>query len=137
MFLFVSFQYERPAIMDIGLYCQLLHQDNPYLKLGPMKYEMLNYDPEISLLHDFISDVEIKKIKTTVKGKLVTTPYLVDGKPMKFSKERLSKIKYLTEHRDNNIKKISQKIEMATKFTLFQNTYDSENYQVIMPFKRH
>ena len=109
-----------------------LHQNNPYLKLGPMKYEMLNQKPEISLLHDFISDAEIRKIKTAVKGKLVTTPYLVDGKPMKFSKERLSKIKYLTELLDDNVKKISQKIEMATKFTLFQSIYDSENYQVMM-----
>ena len=116
--------------MDVGLYCQFLHQNNPYLKLGPMKYEMLNRDPEINLLHDFISDKEIKNVKTSVKGKLLTTPYLLDKKEVKFTKLRISKIKYLNELLDDNMKKISRKIEMATNFILFQNRFDSENYQV-------
>ena len=117
--------------MDMDLYCQFLHQNNPYLKLGPLKFEMLNSEPEIDLLHDFISDKEIHNLKAAVKDKLVTTPYLIDGIEKKFSKQRVSKIKYINELQDENALKISQKIEMATKFVLFQTLFDSENYQVI------
>ena len=123
--------------MDVGLYCQFLHKNNPYLKLGPMKYEMLNREPEINLLHNFISNEEIRNVKASVKGKLITTPYLLSDKvtgvpkEVKFSKLRISKIKYLNELLDDNMRKISRKIEMATNFILFQNKFDSENYQVM------
>jgi hypothetical protein len=116
--------------MDLDLYCQFLHQNNPYLKLGPMKFEMLNSEPEIDLLHDFLSDKEIHKLKATVENKLFTTPLLVDGIEKKFSKLRTSKIKYINELIDQNALKISQRIERATKFVLFQTQFDSENYQV-------
>ena len=96
-----------------------------------MKFEMLNSEPEIDLLHDFLSDKEIYNLNSAVKDKLVTTPYLVDGIEKKFSKLRVSKIKYINELQDENALKISQKIEMATKFVLFQTLFDSENYQVI------
>ena len=96
-----------------------------------MKYEMLNQKPEISLLHDFISFKETTKLMSASKGKLMTTPYKEDGKQKKFTKSRLSKIKYLNERIDDNARKISQKIEMATKFVLYQSIFDSENYQVI------
>ena len=96
-----------------------------------MKYEMLNQKPEISLLHDFISSKETTKLKSAVQGKLMTTPYTEDGKEKKFTKSRLSKIKYLNELLDDNARKISQKIEMATKFVLYKSIFDSENYQVI------
>ena len=117
--------------MDINMVCHFLHQNNPYLKLGPMKYEMLNQEPEISLLHDFISFKETTKLKSAVQGKLMTTPYKEDGKEKKFTKSRLSKIKYLNEQLDDNARKISQKIEMATKFVLYKSIFDSENYQVM------
>ena len=116
--------------MDLDLYCQFLHQNNPYLKLGPMKFEMLNSEPEIDLLHDFLSDKEIHKLKASVKNKLFTTPLLVDGIEKKFHKLRTSKIKYINELIDQNALKISQRIEKATKFVLFQTRFDSENYQV-------
>ena len=96
-----------------------------------MKFEMLNSEPEIDLLHDFVSDKEILTLKAAVKGKLVTTPYLIAGIEKQFSKLRVSKIKYINELQDENTLKISQKIEMATKFVLFQTLFDSENYQVI------
>ena len=95
-----------------------------------MKFEMLNIEPEVDLLHDFISDKEINKLKAAVKNKLFTTPLLVDGYEKKFSKLRTSKIKYINELIDQNALKISQKIERATRFVLFQTRFDSENYQV-------
>ena len=82
-------------------------------------------------MHDFVSDKEIHNLKAAAKDKLVTTPYLIDGIEKKVSKHRVSKIKYINELQDENALKISQKIEMATKFVLFQTLFDSENYQVI------
>ena len=73
---------------------------------------------------------EIDTLKNSVKDKLITTPYLIDGVEKKFSKQRISKIKYINELLDENAQKISQKIEMATKFVLFKTLFDSENYQV-------
>ena len=38
-----------------NLKCQWLDHKNPYLRLGPFKFEILHEDPEISILHDLIS----------------------------------------------------------------------------------
>ena len=37
------------------LKCQWLDYKNPYLCLGPFKFEILHKDPEISVLHDLVS----------------------------------------------------------------------------------
>ena len=37
------------------LKCQWLDHKNPYLRLGPFKFEILHKDPEISVLHDLLS----------------------------------------------------------------------------------
>lgn len=125
--------FQRSAKLDIGLKCQLLHQKDPYFRLGPMKYERLNLHPEVNYIFDFISDEEIDKIISKAKGKLYTTPYLIDGKVHYASKYRNSKVKYINEKgkMDKNAFKISQRIEQMTKFSLLQRSFDSENYQIM------
>jgi hypothetical protein len=46
------------------LFCFHLHHHNPYLILGPFKYEMLHREIEIGMFHDFATDYEIKNLKT-------------------------------------------------------------------------
>ena len=45
------------------LKCQLLDHKNPYLRLGPFKFEILHEDPEISILHDLVSLNETSEIR--------------------------------------------------------------------------
>ena len=63
--------------MDKDTKCILLNHDKPYLKLGPFKFEMKNQNPEIGLIHDFVSENEITQIKERARGKMKSTPYTV------------------------------------------------------------
>ena len=40
--------YEKPAILEKDLKCLWLHHHNPYLKLGPFKFELRHVHPEIA-----------------------------------------------------------------------------------------
>ena len=87
--------------------------------------------PEVGIVHDFLDDSEIDYVKNISKGELFTTPYNVDGKQKFASNLRMSKIKYINEMRDQTARKISDRIEYLTKFTLRKTFFDSENYQVM------
>ena len=50
--------------MDSDLNCFWLHHENPYLKLGPFKLELKNKRPEVSYVHDMVSQKEMDRIKT-------------------------------------------------------------------------
>ena len=41
--------------MDKDLYCFYIDHRDPYLKLGPFKYELKNRNPEVGLFHDLAS----------------------------------------------------------------------------------
>ena len=50
--------------MDSDLNCFWLHHENPFLKLGPFKLELKNKRPEVSYVHDMVSQKEMDRIKT-------------------------------------------------------------------------
>ena len=60
-----------------------------------------------------------------------STPYFIKGKSERFSKARTSKIKYLNEILVPEAMVVSKKIELATRFKLYQDMFSSENYQVM------
>ena len=113
------------------LKCTQLHHSNPYLKMGPFKFEQKHYNPEIALLHDFVSVRESDNVKKLTKGNLITTPYITRGGENEFSKERTSKVMYLNELLVPEAMSVSKKIELATRFRLKHEHYASENYQVM------
>lgn len=41
--------------MDKDLYCFYIDHRDPFLKLGPFKYELKNRNPEVGLFHDLAS----------------------------------------------------------------------------------
>lgn len=129
--LLCQMKFDRPESMNKDLFCRYLHHGNPYLKVGPMKYEMLNRDPEVSLVQDFIHDKEIEYIVNASRDHLYTTPYSVAGKTEYASKYRLSKVHYINEMQDAQARKISDRIELLTGFVLRKTQFDSENYQVM------
>ena len=113
------------------LKCTQLHHSNPYLKMGPFKFEQKHYNPEIALLHDFVSVRESDNVKNLTKGNLITTPYITRGGENEFSKERTSKVMYLNELLVPEAMAVSKKVELATRFRLKHEYYASENYQVM------
>ena len=75
--------------------CFWLHHSKPFLKLGPFKLELLHWNFEIGVLHDFIEENEAKELKTHVRGRMQTTPYYVNSK----GESSTSKVKSVTGQR--------------------------------------
>lgn len=67
----------RDAKYDKGLKCTCLHYGNPYLKIGPFKYEPLNEDPHVGLYRDFFSHDEMDNLVEDSKNKLHSTIFYV------------------------------------------------------------
>ena len=119
-----------PFSHEKHLKCLFLHHDNPYLKIGPFKLELKFQDPEIGLLHDFISLNECACIQKLARGRMMSSPYNYKG-DVEFSKDRTSKVMYMNELLVPEAMSISKKIELATHFQLKHELYASENYQVM------
>ena len=60
----------RKPESDKEMKCMHLHYQNPYLKLGPFKMEVLSQDPHpfVGVFHDFFSDKEIHSYLNLAKG---------------------------------------------------------------------
>ena len=57
--------------------CLNLHYYNPYLLLGPFKYELLSDNPHVGIFRDFYSNSEIDSILDRARGNIKSTPYQV------------------------------------------------------------
>ena len=117
--------------MDKDLKCISIHYNNPYLRFGPFKFELKHHDPEIVVIHDFLSLNIIQQIKTHAQGKMISTPYNVGPKYKGFSKGRTSKVMYLNEKLVAVAMQLSRKIELATKVSLSHEQFSSENFQIM------
>ena len=82
----------RPASLDASLKCLLLHRQDPYFKLGPLKYEPVNEEPHFGVFRDFASAKETERMKSDARGQMKSTPLNVQGKTQDFSKQRTSKV---------------------------------------------
>ena len=128
---FFNFQHVRPASHTRHLNCQWLHHDNPYLRLGPFKFEVHHTNPQVAELHDFISENMTDKVKDEARGKMKATPYVVGDKEEAYSKLRTSKVMYMNEKRVTLMMNVSNRIEKATRYRLTHEQYASENFQVM------
>ena len=128
----------RPPHLDAKVQCHFVHHDNPFLKLGPFKIEIMHHQPQVVIIHDFISLEECEWIKEGARGRMSSTPFTIvnkgNAKTDAYSKGRTSKVMYMseskTEHRDV-ITKISDRISQATRFDVYKQRFASENYQVM------
>ena len=117
------FQTQRPSRLDIELKCACIHHQNPYLKLAPLKFEQKHSDPEIALIHDFASVNETEKIKNLARGKMKSTPYIVSGKSVTFTKSRTSKVMYMNERLVPEAEVITVKAQQITKLNLYNERF--------------
>ena len=53
----------------------MVDHQNPFLKIGPFKLELIHDDFEIGLLHDFISEQEALNIQIMSRGRTKSTPF--------------------------------------------------------------
>ena len=128
----IVFQFRRPEILQKDLHCLHVNHNDPYLKLGPFKFELKHLDPEIAIIHDFSSPEEIEKVKNHARGKMQSTPYQFGRQTTQgFSYLRNSKVMYQNDKIVNHSKAISQRIEWATELKLRHEIFASENFQVM------
>ena len=127
----IVFQFRRPEILQKDLHCLHVNHNDPYLKLGPFKFELKHLDPEIAIIHDFSCPEEIEKVKNHARGKMRSTPYQFGRTTKDFSYLRNSKVMYQNDKIVNHSKAISQRIEWATELKLRHEIFASENFQVM------
>ena len=66
--------------------CLWLDHRNPFLKIGPFKYEQLHENFEIGIVHELITVQESLAIRKLSKGKMKSTPYVTANKETVYSK---------------------------------------------------
>ena len=125
--------YQRPMTLDKDLFCYLVHHENPYLKLGPFKFEKLQNQPEIGYIHEFTSDQELSQIKKSASGHMKSTPFRdgTSNKERSYSKLRTSKVMYINEKFVPFMQPISKRITLATKFKMKEDKHATENFQIM------
>ena len=108
-----------------------MHHNNPYLKIGPFKFEFKNQKPEIGLFHELVTPAEAQAIQNIARGNTKSTPYNYEGESQQYSKGRTSKIMYMNEKLVPDAMVLAKRIELATRFKLYNERKASENFQVM------
>jgi hypothetical protein len=75
--------------MDRDLKCVYLHYFDPFLRLGPFKYEALNADPHVAVFRDFYSDRESDGLRNGSHGRLHSTEYKIHGESRYYTSQRV------------------------------------------------
>ena len=117
--------------MNIRCKCHFLHNKNPYLHLAPFKYEKLNDQSEIGLIHDFLSEEECHYVRKISRSKLKSTPYNVGKSRREYSPLRTSKNAMFSDDEDERLGAISRRIKSATRMNTREVYFEeSEKIQV-------
>jgi prolyl 4-hydroxylase len=119
-------EFTKNITMESETYCYL-KQDRPFLKLAPVKVEILRYEPLVVVFHEVISDYEISVVKelATPRLKRATVQNAKTGE-LETANYRISKSAWLKDHEHPVIHRINQRIDLMTN--LNQDT--SEDLQV-------
>ena len=129
-------KFKRPSRLDKNCHCQYLHHKNPYLLLGPFKYERLNKVPEIGYFHELLYDTESNEITKEALPTLKATSYTgykttKNAENLEYSPQRTSKTTYLNERDEKSISsKISKRVELATRCKMYEQYTAEELLQV-------
>ena len=76
-----------------------MHHENPFLKIGPFKYERLHANFEIGIIHELITVDESVTIRKLSKGKMKSTPYIkTSNKETLYSKVNSKSLSLLKLH---------------------------------------
>jgi prolyl 4-hydroxylase len=102
---------------------KLLHctykRDHPYLKLAPIKYEVVHWKPKIVIFRQVISDNEMEQIKKIAHPKLKrATVHNKNTGQLEHASYRISKSAWLEDWDDEVVHTVNNRIEMMTNLDL-------------------
>ena len=100
--------------------CLLLHYKDPYLVMGPFKYELLSSDPHVGMFRDFMSSVECDSVVTRSRTKIKSTPFEARGRTQYYTTQRVSKRVHITEEQFELAHQSSERISLATNWIVHQ-----------------
>ena len=82
------------------------------------------------VIHNFVDANECSRVIDQAKGKLATTP-LHTNSSQSISNARTSKMMYLSENVNPEVKGFADRIQLITKFKLYNEKFASENFKVM------
>lgn len=65
-----SVEFKNLTSSSRGLNCLLVHNEDPYLQVGPFEFEVNNRDPYRSVIHNFLTPNNIAKFDKVIRPKL-------------------------------------------------------------------
>lgn len=119
-------EFERNLTMESEVYCYY-KADRPYLKLAPIKVEIIRFEPLAVIFHQVISDYEMSIVKqlATPRLKRATVQNAKTGE-LETANYRISKSAWLKGHEHPVIDRINRRIDLMTNL----NQETSEDLQV-------
>ncbi|KAH8308008.1 hypothetical protein KR059_004267, partial [Drosophila kikkawai] len=112
----------------LRLYCLYNTTASPFLRLAPIKMEILSLDPYIVLFHDVVSPRKMQRIREETKPYLIpSTTYNPHLNAYRVINSRTSKSVWLEWDMNNDTKELTIMLEDATSL----NINSSEMFQVM------
>ncbi|KAH8232434.1 hypothetical protein KR032_006569, partial [Drosophila birchii] len=113
---------------EFQLYCLYKNTASPFLRLAPIKVEIISIDPYIVLFHDVVSRKTMQQIRILTKPHLIpSSTYYPDTKSFRIVSYRTSKSVWLPWDMNNVTVAITEMLEDATAL----NMNSSEMFQVM------
>ncbi|XP_023036059.1 prolyl 4-hydroxylase subunit alpha-2-like isoform X3 [Drosophila willistoni] len=110
---------EFPALTDAKLYCIYNTTSSPFLRLAPLKMELIGLDPYMVLYHDVISPNEIAELQEMAKPELKrATVYNSTKNTNQFVKTRTAKVAWFLDTFNQLTERLNQRIMDMTNFVL-------------------
>ncbi|XP_016980689.2 prolyl 4-hydroxylase subunit alpha-1-like isoform X1 [Drosophila rhopaloa] len=110
------------------LYCVYNHVTNPFLRLAPIKTEILSVDPFVIILHDMVSKKESTLLRSISKEALEPSETVnAENKKYMVDRNRLSKSVWFETNKTEVTKILSKRLGDATGLDMNR----SEPFQVI------
>ena len=117
--------------------CSWLHRYDPYLLLGPFKYEEIRRNPWVGILRQIATRFELGKVMEEAREAALVPTSLVHFRGGAYTEDvagtlrRTSKVTYRSEAVLPPLAAWTQRLELATGLSIAQHRMDSENYQIM------
>ena len=117
--------------------CSWLHRYDPYLLLGPFKYEEIRRNPWVGILRQIATMFELGKVMEEAREAALVPTSLVHFRGGAYTEDvagtlrRTSKVTYRSEAVLPPLAAWTQRLELATGLSIAQHRMDSENYQIM------
>uniref|UniRef100_A0A1I8Q812 procollagen-proline 4-dioxygenase n=1 Tax=Stomoxys calcitrans TaxID=35570 RepID=A0A1I8Q812_STOCA len=126
----IEYSKQLPSTFEVGcrggfgnklskLHCVYNTTTSAFLRLAPLKMEILHLDPYMVLYHDVMSDQEIQDLKTLAKPNLKrATVYSESAAKSQVVERRTSKFSWFQDNTSNTTLRINQRIRDMTGFDI-------------------